>query len=1247
MQQTRFLLHTADLHIGSNSGSYSRSKEYKAVFDNLGKWIAEFPHKDQLAIVIAGDIFHHKIRYSGDDVDDFNYLLDIVQDIPIIIIPGNHDAALNDHTKLDLISPLISGRKNVHYWRTSGWYSLNNVNFYHLSVFDDSSVSQIETLVKSTPSFADTILLYHGMFNGAAFGRHTVSDSRITKTVIDSVKLLIAGDIHQQQFVTPTAAYCGSLIQQNLGESPNKGFLLWDLNTPSGTFIPVNNPSAFVRVDLRGLSTDAWKTEIALITTPESVLKVSLLTDVEDSQYDDQRIAIEERFGRLDRVSRQVQTLVINPVDDITEAIYEMLIAKEVDDDLAVDIITDYASKMHSFATNKWTVTRMSWNNLFKYGSGNILDFAKLEGVTGVIAPNRAGKSSIIDILVFGLFGEHLRGDRKSIIRYGAKEAMVRVDFKVSGIEYYVERIIQKSDNSAIKLYKFANDVWINITGVTVDVTYKTVRQLIGTLNQFLSTSLYYDPSTDIIKQSKSDRIKSIPELFGMTDNESILRGVRTTLRSIKEKIDKLIRPRLTNPQDDHDNLSNQIVLANESKERLVQIQSELNAKIAHLENKINNSRSIYAVTQDITNVTNLLRELTDKRDRIVIDVEIPYISPEHMITLTPVELSRFTDMVNNYNAKDAPYYADVITTISASIDSNYAEEPSRQTKEVGLLRKELQTAQSALEICNITLSKFREPMMYNKTISEITKELSQLQLQDVNDKLIASISGDIETAKAKSQLKFSIKCDCCNNNKIVLDNELLRKENYLSDEVKKREISILHNVKVSENIRSLNELRDEILANDKLISNISSCKKDIESLTLKISLLTSKISTLDEYIAKYASQQIAIDQLSAAKESFKRATEVDRARDKLSCSYRYNQHQLLSRRELLNDEIFNNENHLAGLKLEMANSHSLEDISNLSELSTRIKASNIGVSTADKNIGVLSNQLTTIAGEIIILNEYNTQYPALYAQYTAKKTFAECLSSPELKMTVIKKSMSKVITMANELLLSITDFTIQSDITDKSIEFFLTESNNPKLPIGLASGFQKFIVSTVLRISLTSFIPSGSQFMIIDEGFGCMDESNIDKLPELFTQLSTQFDFLFIISHITNLQNILNNPVNIINKHDHKLKLLTRADHMCSHINNTYDAANPLTAQKEIEEREILDSLAHIKAVADQSIAPVIVPIAEDNPADAPNNQIPIGSVQCNCGEIVKKRSLQDHLKTAKHRKKLEAKVVQNANIH
>ena len=52
----------------------------------------------------------------------------------------------------------------------------------------------------------------------------------------------------------------------------------------------------------------------------------------------------------------------------------------------------------------EWRVKYIEFDNMFSYGMDNKIDFSKLNGVVGIIAPNHAGKSALIDILAYTIF---------------------------------------------------------------------------------------------------------------------------------------------------------------------------------------------------------------------------------------------------------------------------------------------------------------------------------------------------------------------------------------------------------------------------------------------------------------------------------------------------------------------------------------------------------------------------------------------------------------------------------------------------------------------------------------------------------------------------------------------------------------------------------------------------------------------------------------------------------------------------
>ncbi len=65
----------------------------------------------------------------------------------------------------------------------------------------------------------------------------------------------LLGDIHKPQFLDTErrVGYCGSTVQQNFGEGPNKGFMLWEIeskNSHKVKHIGIKHPRPFVTVTL-------------------------------------------------------------------------------------------------------------------------------------------------------------------------------------------------------------------------------------------------------------------------------------------------------------------------------------------------------------------------------------------------------------------------------------------------------------------------------------------------------------------------------------------------------------------------------------------------------------------------------------------------------------------------------------------------------------------------------------------------------------------------------------------------------------------------------------------------------------------------------------------------------------------------------------------------------------------------------------------------------------------------------------
>ena len=116
-----------------------------------------------------------------------------------------------------------------------------------------------------------------------------------------------------------------------------------------------------------------------------------------------------------------------------------------------------------------------------------------------------------------------------------------------------------------------------------------------------------------------------------------------------------------------------------------------------------------------------------------------------------------------------------------------------------------------------------------------------------------------------------------------------------------------------------------------------------------------------------------------------------------------------------------------------------------------------------------------------------------------------------------------------NNILINLTNFNVSIELGDNNYISIYKNYDVYQHDIELCSGFEKFITGLCIRIALTQLSNlSTCNFMIIDEGFSCLDSNNINNLEALFEYLKNNFDFIIIISHIQTLKGLCDNILTI-----------------------------------------------------------------------------------------------------------------------
>lgn len=237
-------------------------KRMDETFELLGKFIAkcikiQYNNKlerDEMRIVVAGDLFENKISVSNEANIAASWFLTHLSDVcDVIVVCGNHDYLANNKNRVDSITPIVSIANNerVRYIDSelmfeSGYIVDDNIVWCLYSTFDDFNTPDLTELEVDYPDndFVKVGLI-HGDINGAVSDTNRVTDRGLDPNTFSDVDFVIAGHIHKHQEIKKNGVkivYCSSLIQQDNGESIHgHGYVVWNTETCEYEFMELEN----------------------------------------------------------------------------------------------------------------------------------------------------------------------------------------------------------------------------------------------------------------------------------------------------------------------------------------------------------------------------------------------------------------------------------------------------------------------------------------------------------------------------------------------------------------------------------------------------------------------------------------------------------------------------------------------------------------------------------------------------------------------------------------------------------------------------------------------------------------------------------------------------------------------------------------------------------------------------------------------------------------------------------------------
>lgn len=876
--------HIADTHIRNLKYHF----EYREVFKQLYKSLKE---EKVDYIIHCGDIAHTKTQISPEFVDMCREFFESLAEIaPTYIILGNHDGNLRNGSRQDALSPIarainsprLTLIKNAGEVKLTDEFCLNV-----LSVFDE------ENWVQPTNPELVNIALYHGAIDKSKTDQNWTLGGDHDIGIFDNFDFAFLGDIHKTQKLDKEGRiwYAGSTVQQNFGESLDKGYLLWDIedkDTFTNRHIAFDNPKPFITLELTKAGNLPRKkppegARLRIVSDENVTLdKVRKAVDIVKYKYKPEsvtylnraagkQITVQAPKGLKKQDLRDLKTQEAlmqeylkeyDVTDEVMAKVYELNKKYNVQIEEDEDVLRN----VH------WSLQSLEWDNLFNYGDGNNIDFTKLEGIVGIFGKNYSGKSSIVDTLLYSLYNSTSKSIRKNlnIINQNRDNCRAAATIKIDDNEYVVERVSEKYTKrlkgvetleASTDLEFYRKDLTGNVEGLngtSRQDTDKNVRKYFGTLNDFLMTSMASQlDSLSFINEGSTKRkeflakfldLQIFDKKFKMAKEDSAmtkaalkrLEGTdfETQIAEVKRDITKSelgIESNKASCSDIRGTIS-------DANKELLAVEAKIESVPAEIIDPVMTSRAIRAKEKTILDITSKktksieeLRLSEEKYEKIASFVEkfdiASYMQKKELITQNKKKIE------------------ELIHSIKLQ-----SEERDRNVRKQDLLRevpcgsqfpsckfiKDAHQAGELIQICESKISTF------SKDVNKAGKDLRE------ND------PDTIESHIGKYNLlleKRNVLATSIANNKLFIEKaeSSLFKEQVELQELESKNFEYEQNKDAIENLKDLIALRDEKkVFIRKCESKLQDCENKIMALHKKHGSLEQKLRHLEEGFEEY-----------------------------------------------------------------------------------------------------------------------------------------------------------------------------------------------------------------------------------------------------------------------------------------------------------------------------------------------------------------------------------------------------------
>src|SRR3990167_7247256 len=446
----------------------------------------------------------------------------------------------------------------------------------------------------------------------------------------------------------PWISYSGSPIAQNFAETQDRGYIVWDIESPTNfkaTEKNITQLQPFITLDFKGSIEKTLKN----IDQYPNNSRFRIKSDIPITQVDINHIFTELKTRKnASEVTWKIEAKINSNVvktksitllkQDLHDPSSHIILLKEffkntqlekkeweTIEKLTKKYLTEILSKDISYSNNpKWSIKKLQFDNTFGFGKDNIINFDKFSNITGIFGPNTLGKSSILGTIMYCLYNQTDRGAIKNqdIVNIHKDFCSATTTFETDGKYYQITRRTDKKNKKNGDITSTSSLVFKEVDSKGNDLinfsdTYKNeveplIRSKVGLAEDFLMTSFASQGEMlKFIKEGATKRKSIINKFLGLNIFEQMCLLAKNDSDDVKSQMKALTDKNwdVTIQQNEKNKIEYKNIISNTDDELSI-LRSELQRHQIELSSLTGNEKII--TKSDISNQEEVIKSLSN-----------------------------------------------------------------------------------------------------------------------------------------------------------------------------------------------------------------------------------------------------------------------------------------------------------------------------------------------------------------------------------------------------------------------------------------------------------------------------------------------------------------------------------------------------------------------------------------------------------------------------------------------------------